>query len=74
MGAKYYLSTRGLSLPRNNVDRLTDRCDITISVYRGCKVITTHTVHTIRWFSVDCSILSVVCIVYVVSLKVQLGY
>ena len=27
----------GLSLPRKSVDRLTDRLDMTLDVYRGCK-------------------------------------
>ena len=30
----------GLSLPRKSVVRLTDRPDMTLDVYRGCKTIT----------------------------------
>ena len=31
----------GLSLPRKSVVRLTDRHDMTLDVYRGCKTTTT---------------------------------
>ena len=31
---------RGLSLPKKRVVRLTDRPDLTIAVYHGCKTIT----------------------------------
>ena len=33
----------GLSLPRKSVVRLTDRPDLTLDVYRGCKTTTTTT-------------------------------
>ena len=32
----------GLSLPRKSVVRLTDRPDMTLDVYRGCKTTTQH--------------------------------
>ena len=38
MCIKHWLSTlRGLSLPRESMVRLTDRLDITLDVYCGCK-------------------------------------
>ena len=36
----------GLSLPRKSVVRLTDRPDMTLDVYRGCKTTTTHTLNS----------------------------
>ena len=33
----------GLSLPRKSVARLTDRPDMTLDVYRGCKTTIQHT-------------------------------
>ena len=42
MCSKYWLTASevGLSLPRKSVVRLTDRPDMTIDVYRGCKTTT----------------------------------
>ena len=39
----------GLSLPRKSVVRLTDRPDMTLDVYRGCK--TTNQQHCFQCFS-----------------------
>ena len=38
----------GLSLPRNNVVRVTDRPDRTIAVYRGCKATNRHQQQSLR--------------------------
>ena len=37
----------GLSFPRNTVVMLSDRPNMTIAVYRGCKAITAH-IHTYK--------------------------
>ena len=42
----------GLSLPRKSVVRLTDRPDMTLDVYRGCKT----TMQQQQQLGVDCSI------------------
>ena len=42
--AKVYVNRLGgLSLPWKSVDGLTDRPDMTLAVYRGCKTTTKHT-------------------------------
>ena len=41
-----------LTLPRKNVVRLTDRPDMTLDVYRGCKT-TTQTIQTKDWLNIS---------------------